>query len=59
MPGQDRRSGHRPADGETLVIDWDEVQKFGADALLVNTELPEDGAAEAKKPGLLDRLLGR
>ena len=31
--------------GETLVIDWDEVQKFGA--------------AEAKKPGLLDRLLGR
>ena len=45
--------------GETLVIDWDEVQKFGADALLVNTELPEDGAAEAKKPGLLDRLLGR
>ena len=45
--------------GETLVIDWDEVQKIGADALLVNTELPEDSAAEAKKPGLLDRLLGR
>ena len=44
---------------ETLVIGWDEVQKIGADALLVTTELPGDDAREAKKPGLLERLLGR
>lgn len=44
---------------ETLVIGWDEIQKIGADALLVTTELPGDDAREAKKPGLLERLLGR
>lgn len=43
---------------ETLVIGWDEIQKIGADALLVTTELPGDDAREAKKPGLLERLLG-
>ena len=44
---------------ETLVIGWDEIQKIGADALLVTPELPGDDAREAKKPGLLERLLGR
>src|SRR5699024_7411800 len=44
---------------ETLVIGWDEIQKIGAGARLVTTELPEDDAREAKKPGLLERLLGR
>lgn len=45
--------------GETLVIDWNEIEKIGADALLVNTELPEDQGREEKKESLLDRLLGR
>lgn len=44
---------------ETLVIDWDEIQKIGANAILVNTPLPEENAQEAKKPGLLGRLLGQ
>ena len=44
---------------ETLVIGWDEIRKLGADALLVPPELPGDEAREAKKPGLLERLLGR
>ena len=45
--------------GESLVIDWDEIQKIGANAILVNTPLPEENAQEAKKPGLLGRLLGQ
>ena len=45
--------------GESLVIDWDEIQKIGANASLVNTPLPEENAQEAKKPGLLGRLLGQ
>ena len=45
--------------GETLVIDWDEIQKIGANAILVNTPLPEENAQETKKPGLLGRLLGQ
>lgn len=44
---------------ETLVIEWDDIEKIGADALLVTTELPEDSAREEKKPGLLDRLFGK
>ena len=44
---------------ETLVIGWDEIQKIGADALLLAPELPGDDPREAKKPGLLERLLGR
>ena len=44
---------------ETWVIGWDETQKIGPDALLVTTELPGDDAREEKKPGLLERLLGR
>ena len=53
-----KRCGRRGR-GETLVSGWDEIQKIGADALLVTTELPGDDAREAKKPGLLERLLGR
>ncbi len=45
--------------GETLVIEWDEIEKIGADALLVTTELPEKGAEPEKKPGLLAQLLGK
>ena len=45
--------------GESLVIDWDEIQTIGANAILVNTPLPEENAQEAKKPGLLGRLLGQ
>ena len=45
--------------GESLVIDWDEIQKIGANAILVNTPLPEENAQEAKKSGLLGRLLGQ
>ena len=45
--------------GESLVIDWNEIQKIGANAILVNTPLPEENAQEAKKPGLLGRLLGQ
>mgnify|MGYP002799211909 FL=1 len=45
--------------GESLVIDWDEIQKIGANAILVNTPLPEENAQEPKKPGLLGRLLGQ
>ena len=45
--------------GETLVIEWDEIEKIGADALLVSTELPEDNGQEDKKQGLLERLLGK
>ena len=45
--------------GESLVIDWDEIQKIGANAILVNTPLPEENAQETKKPGLLGRLLGQ
>ena len=45
--------------GESLVIDWDEIQKIGANAILVNTPLPEENAPETKKPGLLGRLLGQ
>ncbi|OUN75216.1 YlmC/YmxH family sporulation protein [Faecalibacterium sp. An58] len=45
--------------GESLVIDWDEIQKIGANAILVNTPLPEENAQEVKKPGLLGRLLGQ
>ena len=45
--------------GESLVIDWGEIQKIGANAILVNTPLPEENAQEAKKPGLLGRLLGQ
>ena len=45
--------------GESLVIDWDEIQKIGTNAILVNTPLPEENAQEAKKPGLLGRLLGQ
>ena len=41
------------------MIDWDEIQKIGANAILVNTPLPEENAQEAKKPGLLGRLLGQ
>lgn len=44
---------------ETLVIEWDEIEKIGADALLVSTELPEDNGQEDKKQGLLERLLGK
>ena len=51
--------------GETLVIDLGEIEKIGTDALLVSTKLPETGGPgaggqeqEAKKPGLLHRLLG-
>ena len=44
---------------ETLVIGWDEIQKIGANALLLTTKLPGDDAREVKKPGLLERLLGR
>ncbi len=45
--------------GETLVIEWDEIEKIGADALLGSTELPEDNGQEDKKQGLLERLLGK
>ena len=45
--------------GESLVIDWDEIQKIGANAILVNTPLPEENAQETKKPGLLGKLLGQ
>ncbi len=45
--------------GETLVIEWDEIEKIGADALLVSTELPEDNGQEDKKQSLLERLLGK
>lgn len=45
--------------GETLVIKWDEIEKIGADALLVSTELPEDNGQKDKKQGLLERLLGK
>ena len=45
--------------GESLVIDWDEIQKIGANAILVNTPLPEENAQETKKPGLLGRRLGQ
>ena len=45
--------------GESLVIDWDEIQKIGANAILVNTPLPEENAQGTKKPGLLGRLLGQ
>ena len=44
---------------ETLVIGWDEILKIGADALLVTTALPEESVQGEKKPGLLERLLGR
>lgn len=45
--------------GETLVIDWNEIEKIGADALLVTTELPERQGQEEKRTGLLERLLGK
>ena len=45
--------------GETLVIDWNEIEKIGADALLVTTELPEQQGQEEKRTGLLERLLGK
>lgn len=38
---------------ETLTIQWQEIEKIGADALLVTTQLPP---AEASKPSLWERL---
>ena len=35
---------------ETLVIGWDEIQKIGADALLVTTELPGTMPGRQKSP---------
>lgn len=42
--------------GETLTIPWSDIEKIGADALLVKTPLPEETAPQTS---LLDRLLGR
>ena len=36
-----------------------EIEKIGADALLVTTALPEESVQGEKKPGLLSRLLGK
>lgn len=41
---------------EDLTIPWNDVDRIGVDALLIHTPLPE---GEARKPGLLERLLKR
>ena len=43
--------------GETLTIPWEDIEKIGADALLIHTPMPEQ-RAEAE-PGWLEKLLGK
>ncbi len=42
--------------GETLVIPWEDIEKIGADALLISTVLPE--SQHDKHPGILERIFG-
>ena len=42
------------------MIDWDEIQKIGANAILVNTPLPEEKrTGDEKARPVWGRLLGQ
>lgn len=41
---------------QTLTIPWHEIEKIGADALLVTCELPS-AESENQKPGFFEKLL--